>query len=176
MKPILLLTFILLIALPSVAQRHFFFEQPKPFKHPIKLPTGVLRVLRQEIERAHRCQLDQSTNISRWFVASRIDLGAGRQAFIARSYEDCLNGADNDWFWIILKTLRGYRLVLFEGTISVDVLKSKSHGLHDIETNVATARTNYIKSYRFNGSVYKAHICTEATPVDAKPERVPCRE
>ena len=54
--------------------------------------------------------------------------------------------------------------MLSGGTLLVDVLKSKSHGLHDIETNVATARTNYRKFYRFDGTVYKMRKCMESTP------------
>ena len=74
-----------------------------------------------------------------------------------------------------LRPRKGYRKVLSGGTLLVDVLKSKSHGLHDIETNVATARTNYGKFYRFDGTVYKPLKCMESTPVGAKHVRVPCR-
>jgi hypothetical protein len=72
-------------------------------------------------------------------------------------------------------TANGYRKVLSGGTLLVDVLKSKSHGLHDIETNIATARTNYRKFYRFDGTVYQKRKCMESTPVGAKDVTAPCR-
>jgi hypothetical protein len=50
--------------------------------------------------------------------------------------------------------------------------------LRDIETNVATAQTNYMTIYKFNGSTYKAHVCTEAAMRERnpKPHSVPCRQ
>jgi hypothetical protein len=172
-KSILLLILVFVSATSVVAQRHFYFDEP--FKQPVKIPAGVLGLVRQEIERAHMCRLTRTTKVSSWFSASRIDLSPRHTSIILKSVEGCLNGVDNDWFWIFLKTERGYRLVLTGGSISLDVLKNQSRGLRDIETNAATARTNYTNIYRFDGSVYKMSTCTEASPVGAKPEVVPCR-
>jgi hypothetical protein len=88
-----------------------------------------------------------------------------------------LNGVDNDWFWIFLKTGRGYRLVLTGGTISLTVRKSRTRGLRDIETNAATAQANYTDIYKFDDSVYKATTClqTDFFPAGQKPKPVPCR-
>ncbi len=94
---------------------------------------------------------------------------------VLKSGKECLNGVDNDWFWIFHKTGGEYRLALTGSAITVSVLKTRTHGLRDIETNAATANTNYSDIYKFSGSVYKARRCTEASPVTAKPKRVPCR-
>lgn len=119
----------------------------------------------------------ENADLRSWFVGSRITLKRDRLAFIVRASGEryCLTGTDNVWFWVFLKTDRGYRRVLSGHTLLVDVLKSKSRGLRDIETNVATARTNYRKFYRFDGTVYKMHKCMESTPVGAKDVIVPCR-
>jgi hypothetical protein len=174
-RPILFCVLLLLAAPSSVAQKHFFFEQPRPFKHPVNLPSGALQLLRREIEGMRGCSVSQSTNIAPWFKASRIDLGANRRAYVVRSYEDCLNGVDNDWFWIVLNTPRRYQLLLHSGTISLTVRTARTLGFPDIETNAATAEGNYTNIYKFNGTVYKAHTCTHTSFSTGKPERVPCR-
>ena len=174
-SPILLLGSILLLGVPLMAQRHFYLEER--FKHQVKIPHDVLRSMRQEIERKYMCGIDKSTNISSWFSASRVDLGARETALILASDQGCLNGADNDWFWIFLKRQKRFRLALTGGTLSLDVARSKSFGLRNIETNVATANTNYTNIYKFNGSAYKARICSETAlfPDNQKPKRVSCR-
>ena len=131
--------------------------------------------MRHEITNRPGCGVNQSTNLSGWFFGSRIYLASHRRAFILRTHHDCLNGVDNDWFWIVLKTSRGYRMVLFDGTISVYVRGSKSHGLRDIETNAATAAIAFRNVYKFDGDVYKLVECLEAMPVEAKLKPVPCR-
>jgi hypothetical protein len=175
LKPILLLISVLLIAQPLVAQRHFYLEER--FKNQVKIPSDVLGLMRQEIERKRMCRIDDQTNISSWFSASRIDLGAGETALILASDQMCLNGADNNWFWVFLRRQNHYRMVLTGGTLSVDVLRSTNSGLHNIETNVATANTNYTNVYKFNGQAYRARICLEMAlfPDNQKPKRVSCR-
>jgi hypothetical protein len=156
-------------------QRFFLFEQPRPFKHPAKIPRPILNVMRQELEGRRGCELRSSTNLADWFFGSRIYLAPNRRAFILRSHKDCLNGADNDWFWIVLKTPRGYKPVLFAGTISVYVRSSKSQGLRDIETNAATAAIRFKDVYKYDGNVYKLTDCFEAQPFEAPLKPVPCR-
>jgi hypothetical protein len=90
MKPKLILTVSLIAcsASPLVAQqRFFFFEEPKPFKHPVKIPTAALQVMRHEIENRRGCNVNQATNLSGWFFGSRIDLAPSRRAFILRSHQ-----------------------------------------------------------------------------------------
>jgi hypothetical protein len=174
MNSILWLGLILLSAVSSAAQTHFYLDEP--FKHPADIPDGLVPLLRREIKKACSGEtVSRETDVKTWFSASRIDISGHRPAFIVASSKTCLTGADNDWFWIFLKTPRGYRLVLHGGTISLDVLRAGTHGLRGIETNVAAGPTNYKTIYEFNGSVYKARRCMESTPVEAKPKRVPCR-
>ncbi len=175
LRLILVLTSILCFTVPSVAQRHFYFEEP--FTREAKIPNAVVPLLRDVITDSCRGQI--STNgidVRSWFYASRIDLKSRRSAFIVRSgHHRCLTGVDNAWFWIFLKTGRSYELVLASGTISLDVLKTVTRGLRDIETNAATAATNYTNVFKFDGRVYKRHRCLQASPPDAKPKRVACR-
>jgi hypothetical protein len=176
MRSILISLSILLSAVSSAAQTHFYLDEP--FKYPVGIPNNLVPLLRDEVKQSCRWEtVDRGAGIKAWFSASRIDVGGRRSALILASSKGCLNGADNDWFWIFLKTPRGYRLVLKGGTLSVDVLRAKTHGLRDIETNVATAQTNYSNVYKFNGSVYKARRCTESSPYEAKPKPkiVPCQ-
>jgi|SoiMethySBSTD1v2_1073268.scaffolds.fasta_scaffold103425_4 hypothetical protein len=177
MKLVLLVTSILLWYGPSPGQTSFYFDEP--FKRPVKLPDAMAPLLRDVVnESSCRGQVTtENADLRSWFVGSRITLNRDRLAFIVRSSGErhCLTGTDNVWFWVFLKTAKGYRKVLSGGTLLVDVLKSSSHGLHDIETNVATARTSYRNFYRFDGTAYQMRKCMESTPVGAKHVRVPCR-
>src|SRR5262245_11930392 len=174
MKPTLLLVVVLLFAASAAAQTHFYLDEP--FKHPARILDSLVPLLRNEIRRSCRGEMiNQRTDIESWFSASRISVSGQRPAFILTSKKGCLTGADHDWVWVYLKTARGYRLVLFGGAISVDVLKTRTHGLRDIETNAATTSTNFTEIYKFNGSIYMMRVCMEASPVGARPKRVPCR-
>lgn len=176
MKLVLLVTLILLWSGPSVGQRSFYLDEE--FKRPAKLPDALVPLLRDVVKESCRGQaITENADVRSSFVASRITLNRNRLAFIVRSSGEryCLTGADNVWFWVFLKTAKGYRNVLWGATLMVDVLKAKSHGLHDIETNIATARTHYRNFYRFDGTVYKPRKCMESTPFGAKAVRVPCR-
>jgi len=174
MKSILFLIAILLSASPLAAQTHFYLDES--FKRPARIPDGLVLLLRDEIKST--CRGDavfQASDVRSLFSASRISINH-YPAFILKSGHHCLTGADNDCFWVYFKTRKGYRKVLTGGTISVDVLRTKTHGLRDIETNGATAHTNFGRIYKFDGSIYNAARCTESTPVEAKPKRAPCRQ
>ena len=175
MKSILLISVIFLFAAPATAQTHFYLDEP--FKRPVKIPEGLVPLLREEIKST--CGGDaafQGTAVRALFSASRINLSNRGPTFIVKSNHHCLTGADNDWFWVFLRTRKAYRKILTAGTISLAALRTQSHGLRDIETNGATARTNYGRIYKYDGSIYNAARCTESTPVEAKPKRVPCRQ
>ena len=173
MKPILLIALTFLTTMPAVAQTHFYFDEP--FKQPAKIPNALVPLIREIAKSCRGETINQSTNIRSWFNASKISIHPSRSAFILTSTKSCLNGVDNDWFWIFLRTSQGYRLVLTSGTIVLDVLKSKRHGLRSIETNVATANANYEDVYEFDGAIYKRSRCMQSSPPSAKARRVPCR-
>jgi hypothetical protein len=175
-QPILSLGLLLLFVAPLAAQRHFHLDEP--FRYPVQIPDGLLPVLRDEVK--SMCSGDavfQATDVRSLFLASRITLNH-RRAYILKSGHRCLTGGDNDWFWVYLKTARRYRLVLTGGTISVDMLRTRTRGLLDIAANMCTGAYCFENIYKFNGSVYKARVCSEwemhgLSP--PKPHRVPCR-
>lgn len=176
MKLVLLVTSILLWSGTSLGQTNFYFDEG--FKRPAKLPAAIAPLLRDIVNESCRGQVPtEHADFRSWFVGSRITLSRDRLAFIVIAFGEhlCLTGIDNVWFWVFLKTAKGYRRVLSGGTLLVDVLKAKSHGLHDIETNVATAQTNYRNFYSFDGTVYKMRKCMQSTPVGSKHVTVPCR-
>ena len=166
-----------MLAVPLAAQTSFHLDEP--FQREAKIADGLLPFLRNEIKSA--CQNDatfQATDVRSLFVASRIAL-SDRPAFILKSGHYCLTGGDNDWFWLYADTSRGYRLVLTGGTISLDVRRTRTHGFRDIETSTCTGAYCFGKTYKFNGSVYKVRVCTEAElrgNSSPKPHRVPCRQ
>src|SRR5690242_6393030 len=176
-QPILSIGLLLLLTAPlAAAQTNFHLDEP--FRRSTKIPEGLLPLLRDEIKST--CQNDaafQSTDVRSLFVASRITL-SHRPAFILKSDHHCLTGGDNDSFWVYVQTPRRYRLVLADGTISVDVLRTHSHGLRDIETNMCTGAYCFRNIYKFNASVYKARVCSEEGLRAGSPKwhRVPCRQ
>jgi len=173
---VLSVALLLLLAAPLAAQTSFHLDEP--FRGSGKIPEGLLPLLRDEIKST--CQNDatfQSTDARSLFVASRITLNH-RAALILKSGHHCLTGGDNDWFWIYLNAGRSYRRVLTGGTISLDVLRKRTHGLRDIETNMCTAAYCFRKIYKFNGRVYAPRVCSESElrERNSKPHRVPCRQ
>src|SRR5207237_851997 len=120
------------------------------------------------------CHVDASTDVSSWFSTSRIDLGDRRRAYLVTPEKDCLDAVDHTRFWIARKTPHGYRLVLQAGAIVLDALKTRTHGLRDLETNAATAAANYTNVYKFDGRDYKRSRCFQASPPSAKRKIVPC--
>jgi hypothetical protein len=189
-RSILLIVSILLLALPLAAQmktkshkiEQTDFDLDAPFKRPIKIHEAILQLLHQEIKKYSLCgqgKHDRVSDIASWFSASAIDLNDDHHPdFFVKSYQGCLNGADNDWFWIFRNTGHGYRLALFGHTLYVYLLKTKTHGLYDIKTSMATAAYFFSDVYKFNGQVYKARVCTEAESSSGPPKwkRVPCSE
>lgn len=124
MKSVLFLIAILLCATPLAAQTHFYLDAP--FQHPAKIPDRLVPLLLGEIKSTcPRETVSQTTHVRSWFSASRITINNHRPTFIVKSNHHCLNGVDNDWFWIFRETALGYRLVLSSGTISLDVLQTK---------------------------------------------------
>lgn len=174
-RPGLSLVLLFLLASSSTAQERFFFDQPEPFKREIKLPAQVLPLLRHEIAGVPGCNENSASQISASFIGSRINLGANRRSLIALAYQDCSQSADRFWFWILLKTGRGYRQLLRAGADSVRVRNARTHLFPDLETNAATAEGNYRNVYKFDGTVYKVELCTHTSFATRQTERVACR-
>ena len=174
-RPILSFVLLFLLGGSSAAQKRFFFDQPEPFRHEIKLPAHVVQLLRHEVASVPGCNEKPPSQISPSFIGSRITLGANRRTLIALAYEDCSHSADRFWFWILLKTQHRYGVLLRAGTDSVTVRNARTHRFPDLETNVATAADNYTNVYKFDGTAYKVDVCTRTSFATRKTERVPCR-
>jgi hypothetical protein len=171
--PVLSVALLLLLGAPIAAQSSFHLDEQ--FKHPTKIPDGLVPLLRAEVK--SHCPRDpelQAADVRKLFSASRISLN--RPALILKSGGHCLTGGDNDWFWVYLKARSGFRKVLTGGTISLDVLRRRTHGLRDIASSVCTGAYCFAKTYEFDGSIYRARICEEAELHNGPPKyhRVPC--
>jgi hypothetical protein len=172
---------ILTCASLCAAQRHFDFDNMT--KRPVKIPHGGLRPMHDYLA-AHNflpaaCAINQSTDISSWFSGWRISVASRCQAYLLLPDNECLNGIDNDHFWIVLKTPRGYRLVLTGGSLFLSVLNTRTHGLHDLETSACTSALCFREIYKFDGSVYMKRICIEGELRDGRRpnwHRVRCRQ
>ena len=165
---------LLLFVDPIAAQKSFHLDEH--FKHPTKIPGALVPLLRAEVK--SHCPDDpdlHAADVRKLFSAARISLG--RPVLILKSGGRCLTGGDNDWFWMSLKTRSGYRKILTGGSISLNVLKQRTHGLRDIGTSACTGAYCFAKTYKFDGSIYRLRICEEAEmPGPPKWHRVPCRQ
>ena len=176
-KTIFLVVTILIFIAPSAAQRHIELEGLNPPRL-VRIPKPIIELLHQRLQGdthlSPMCRVDGSTDVSSWFSASRIDLGQRPKAYLVMPTKECLTPIDHSRFWIAIKISGRYRLVLKAGAIVLDALKTRTHGLRDLETNAATAATNYTVIYKFDGQDYKRYRCFEASPPMAKRKRVPC--
>jgi len=176
-----LLFAISLFAVPSAAQRHIEFDGLN-VPRTVKVPKPIVRLLHDELQRntelSPMCHVDASTDVSSWFSTSRIDLGERARAYLLTPERACLDAIDHTRFWIARKTPHGYKVILQAGAIVLDALKTRTHGLRDLETNACTAAFCFRRIYKFNASLYETHLCSEGENGGnrTKFHRVPCRQ
>lgn len=79
---------------------------------------------------------------------------AGKQYFVVAG---CMGGSAAAPFWIVEQRGEKFRVLLEEGSYTLDILNSQHHGLRDIAVFVGHA--GYCKKtiYQFNGSQYRKY-------------------
>jgi hypothetical protein len=171
------------LAAPVVAQHKRqqtaefpYYVLEEPFSRPVPVSTSVLNFFRGWMKRQKIYGCGQKKYLDADMLsATNIKLNTDRfPELLVKSAYGCLNGADNDWFWVFQNTGRGYHLILFGGAYSVRPLRIVSKGFSDIQTDITIGDVNYTTIYKFNGREYRTVICTETPHSSSKPKRVPC--
>jgi len=158
----------------AMAQKNFDFFRPETFKHRVTVPRRVVPLVTRDLRTKPGC--DEKASPERpTFEAWRINLGAHRRALLVRGYSDCLHWANRFWFFVVLKSSAGYRLVLHGGSESLIVRNTITHRFPDLETASSTAAGIWRDLYKFNGQVYRADLCTFTNAGTRKSESVACR-
>jgi hypothetical protein len=99
-------------------------------------------------------------DISRsWLTASKIHLGEGVVGLIVMGPP-----LNNSPFWILGQTSGGYDLVLDTVAADLDILKTRTNGLRDIETSVQTSVGSWASNiFQFDGQRYQVNKQIEQT-------------
>lgn len=143
-------------ALTTPQQRVFGAEDP--ILNPVTVPIEVLKVLQTDSRNRTCLKQNQSPReiLASWFVASEITLKNDRRSdLLVMSTNPCLNGANLVPFWIFRKNQRRYMLALKTTALALKILETQTKTYRDIETTALSASTEYRRTYKFDGKIYR---------------------
>jgi hypothetical protein len=162
--PLFLTAALLFLSLQSLAQSSStkklagqnVFGLDAGFDNPDPLPGNVVKALlssRQSSQTREWMRAKNDSDASNYFLAKEIQLAApGETDYVVLGR---IPGADCVHFWVI-HFVRGHpRVVLFDSTLSVEVLMSRSNGLSDIQTVWGSPNETHAKIFHFNGKRYR---------------------
>jgi hypothetical protein len=135
-----------------------FSAEVDKFEHAVPLPDcarsllardgHVLNVLKYE-------QLLPEQLPSDWFTATETELGRSNEKYLVVMGEGMMRGANINPFWVFRGLSNSCNLVLSVGALDLEILKTRTHNLHDIEaTAVFAGRVHQIR-YEFDGNEYQ---------------------
>lgn len=134
------------------------FGLEEPINHPVPIPEGVLKILRQDSD-ISACDLEPNSRDSipsTWYEASQIHLDGPNQIdFIVKAKNACLWGANIGPFWVFRGTSNGHSLVLSTAALGLRVLNTKTNGLRDVEAGAVVSLKPSFVTYRFDGQRYQ---------------------
>ncbi len=130
-------------------------------KHPVSLSAAEIAALSRDD--LMRQELDQNPPILRvtgeGLEASVIHLHGSRERdLVVIGAGEPFIGANVGPFWIIRDLPTGPKVVFRAITLQLNILKTSSHGLRDVEAVAATAVTDTQTQFRFNGTQYVIRI------------------
>ena len=130
----------------------FDFDRPVPVNEAAKKALATAAGLADDLKQKH---LEPKDLPDRWFTASRIHLGDGGQVGLVVMGSDGLM-ANNSPFWILRQTTAGYDLVLDTIAADLEVLKTKTNGLRDIEVAAPIGIAYWgSNEFQFDGHRYR---------------------
>jgi len=140
----------------SSEQTVFSAEQEK-FEHAMPLNKAAKRALASEQSIADVMK-DEKLSVEAmpedWFTASEVHLSSPAEADLVVMGNHIARGAYTSAFWVLRKSLGGYRVVFRNDAHSLQLQKTKTNGLCNILTAVVTLRYNSTAEYEFDGKTY----------------------
>lgn len=126
------------------------------FDNPDLLPSSVVKALissRQASQIRGWMRATNDSDASDYFLAKEVQLAApGETDYVVLGR---IPGADCVHFWMVHSERRRPRVVLFDSTLSLEVLASRTNGLNDIQTAWQSPNEARTKIFRFNGKRYQ---------------------
>ena len=174
MPKVAVLLFALLVAVPGSPQNgvrdadddQSLFCADIPVTHSASIPKNVLSVLLQtdagrdgfvttnECIAAHRCNADRNDPAT-LFRAIEVHLASRAEADLLVIGICPMCGVDNDWFWLVRSVDKQPTVVLWAGGNCIQLLRSQTNGLSDVQSAWSSGAGTSTRTYRFNGRVYK---------------------
>ncbi len=138
-------------------QRSFGMEDEK-FDNPVALPSCVKVLLSQD--RDVRNVLDNPNPSPEeipadWFWASEIGRDQNNRRMLVVMGVKQMLGANTVRFWVFRWSAKSCELLLSWSAQSLEVLKTKTNGLDDIEASAGMLYGSFQDTFRFNGQKYQ---------------------
>jgi hypothetical protein len=142
------------------------------------IPANALKAVLQTSVAKEALRDEPSVkDLGQFFGGSQIKLGRSGISALLICGKGLMSGADNDWYWIVATPYTHPRVVLFEGTDALSLLRRYHNGYQDIESWWGVAAGSHEKTFRFNGSKYvlASERCYVPVPGNGPTnKRVPC--
>ena len=143
-----------------------------PIQRPVTLRRAALDALSKDASVASCLEnegLSPKELPANWFVASGIHLGGANESDLVVlpggrlpdtpegeiSPNACFLGANTAQMWVLRNTQRGFKLVLSQIGLGMNVLTIRTNGLRDIEVGALVGGYDDSIDYKFDGESYK---------------------
>jgi hypothetical protein len=90
-----------------------------------------------------------------WFTVSEIQVGQPDARYLVVMGTSWMSGANINPFWVFRHSAKSCELLLSVGAHELDVLKSATNGLLDIQIAALTADRYFLTRYKFDGRSYQ---------------------
>src|ERR1044072_4435110 len=144
-----------ILVLFCAAARAQAFDSEKDIGKPVKIPAGVLSLLKKTGLVQGCLETGEEKISALWFQAARVNLNDDSLAdYVVKNTKDCLNGPRAASWWIFRGGKTGFQMVFDDSVLLLTVKRAKTKGFYDIETE--TTMMNIIRNtWKFDGRKYK---------------------
>jgi hypothetical protein len=132
------------------------FGAENEVERPVPMPDQVLRILNTD-DHVRDCMTLKGVSRApaSWFIASEVHLHNSHQVdYVIQPGSGCIFGANTVPFWVFRKVDGRYELLLKTQQLGFEVLKSKTHGYHDIRVTRVFQLEPATAILRFDGHQY----------------------
>lgn len=108
---------------------------------------------------------DERENAAKLFRAAEIHVRDPDEDDMIVSGRGWMNGADNDWFWIVRTPHTHPEVIFFDGGSTVELLNTRTNGYKDIRVFWSSAAESVEREFRFIRGKYR-RTSQKSKPVD----------